>query len=159
MTETNEGEAQERELVLHRRLDAPRAAIWRCWTEPGLLARWFTPAPWTTHDPVIELRPGGAFNTIMKGPDGEEHRSEGVFLEVAPLERLVFTDAYARGWRPSSKPFFTGIVTLADDGGGTDYTARARHWRAEDCASHKAMGFHEGWGKAADQLEALARGL
>jgi uncharacterized protein YndB with AHSA1/START domain len=159
MSDIIEEGAEVRELVLHRRLDAPRDAVWRCWTEPDLLTRWFTPAPWTTHDPVIELRTGGAFNTLMKGPNGESHLNVGVFLEIAPLERLVFTDAYASGWAPSAKPFFTGIVMFADDGGGTDYTARARHWTAEDCAAHGAMGFHDGWGKAADQLETLARSL
>jgi uncharacterized protein YndB with AHSA1/START domain len=45
------------------------------------------------------------------------------------------------------------------DGGKTRYTARARHWTAEAKTEHEAMGFHEGWGKAADQLEALAKTL
>jgi uncharacterized protein YndB with AHSA1/START domain len=71
----------------------------------------------------------------------------------------VFTDAYSGDWEPTPEPFFTGIVAFEDAPGGTRYIARARHWRAEDRARHEAMGFHEGWGKAAHQLEALARTL
>jgi uncharacterized protein YndB with AHSA1/START domain len=71
-------------------------------------------------------------------------------------ERLVFTDAFTRAWEPSAKPFFTGILTLAEEGGKTRYTARARHWTREDCEAHEKMGFHEGWGLCAEQLAALA---
>ena len=60
---------------------------------------------------------------------------------------------------PAEKPFFTGILTFADEGGGTRYIARARHWNAEDRKRHAEMGFHEGWGRCADQLDALARSL
>ena len=75
-------------------------------------------------------------------------------------EKIVFTDAYTEAWKPSEKPFFTAIVTFEDAGGGkTRYTAIARHWTAEDRATHEKMGFHEGWGICATQLEALAKKL
>ena len=159
MTTTTLERPAAHELTLDRHLDAPRAALWRCWTEPALIERWFTPAPWTTHDVAMDLRAGGAFSMTMKGPEGESHPNAGVLLEVVPGERLVFTDAYTRAWEASAKPFFTGVITFEDEGAGTRYLAQARHWTAEDCAQHEAMGFHAGWGKAADQLEALARGL
>lgn len=159
MTDTIADRPDARDLVLDRTLKAPRAALWRCWTEAALLARWFTPAPWTTHDVELDVRPGGGFAMTMRGPEGETHPSAGVYLEVAPGARLVFTDAYVSAWAPSEKPFFTGIITFEDAPGGTRYVARARHWSAEDRAAHEAMGFHEGWGKAADQLEAVARDL
>jgi uncharacterized protein YndB with AHSA1/START domain len=76
---------------------------------------------------------------------------------VVPDQRLVFTDAYTEGWVPSAKPFFTGMIELSDEDGGTRYTARARHWKAEDKARHEAMGFHEGWSAVLDQLVALIR--
>lgn len=147
------------ELVLDRHLAAPPAALWRCWIEPALIERWFTPAPWTTHDVELDLRAGGAFAMTMRGPDGEAHPNAGVYLEVVPSARLVFTDAYVAAWTPSAKPFFTAIVTFEPEGDGTRYVARARHWSAVDRAQHEAMGFHDGWGKGADQLEALARSL
>ena len=81
-----------------------------------------------------------------------------MYLEVVPERRLVLTDAYTAGWVPAEKPFFT-----ADrDDGGRSGTApatsrRARHWRDEDLKAHEEMGFHEGWGQTADQLEAVAQ--
>lgn len=122
--------------------------------------QWFTPSPWRTTAAVIDLRPGGTFSTTMEGPSGERMQNPGVILEVIPEERLVFTDAYVDAWTPSEKPFMTGIVTISDaEGGGTDYLARVRHWSAADCKAHEEMGFHDGWGKAAEQLEALAASL
>jgi uncharacterized protein YndB with AHSA1/START domain len=56
---------------------------------------------------------------------------------------------------PSAKPFMTVILTFEDEGGKTRYTARVRHWNKEDYDTHEKMGFHEGWGKATDQLEEL----
>ncbi|WP_118138435.1 SRPBCC family protein [Oceanicella sp. SM1341] len=151
--------APAHELVLDRLLAAPRAAVWRCWTEPDLLKQWYCPAPWTIASAQVDLRPGGASHIVMRSPEGEEFPNRGVYLEVEEGSRLVFTDAYTEAWVPSAKPFFTGIITLADEGAGTRYIARGRHWSAEDCETHDKMGFHEGWGKSADQLEALAATL
>ena len=151
--------ADERELVLTRLIDAPRAALYRCWTEPELLKRWFTPAPFTTTVAQVDPRPGGSSYIVMRGPDGVEYPNRGVYLDVVANERIVFTDAYTEAWRPAEKPFFTGIVTFADEDGQTRYTARARHWTQADAEAHAKMGFHEGWGAAADQLEALAKTL
>ncbi|SMO76071.1 SRPBCC family protein [Paracoccus laeviglucosivorans] len=148
------------DLVLERVLNAPRAAIWRCWTEPALLEQWFCPKPWSVSDARIDLRPGGEFFTVMNGPGGERFENIGVFLDIVPGEKLVFTDAFVPGWRPNGKPFMAASVILSDtDDGRTDYVARAMHWNAETKAEHEAMGFHQGWGAAADQLEALAKTL
>ena len=147
------------ELRLSRLIDAPRATLYRCWTEPELIKQWFTPRPWTT--PVVEtdVRAGGSSRMIFRGPEGQEFPNNGVYLEVIPNAKLVFTDAYSEAWIPSAKPFMTATITFTDEGGKTRYTAIARHWTAEDKASHEKMGFHEGWGKATDQLEALAKTL
>ena len=108
----------------------------------------------------IEAYLGGANLVVMRGPDGQEAPCPGVYLEVVPNERLVFTDAYVRAWEPSAKPFMTVILTFEDLGGGkTRYTARARHWTEADREAHEKMGFNEGWGIAADQLAALAATL
>ena len=150
----------QQDLVLDRILDAPSTSIWRCWTEPELLKQWFCPKPWFVSDVRMDLRPGGEFYTVMNGPEGERFENPGVLLEIAEGERLVFTDAFVPGWRPNGKPFMVAEVRFEDAGNGqTRYTARAMHWNAEARKEHEEMGFHEGWGKAADQLEALARSL
>jgi len=143
----------DRELVLTRLIDVPREKLWRCWTEPKLMLQWFTPAPWKTIHAETDVRPGGSSYIVMQGPDGTEMPNRGVYLEVIKNERLVFTDAYTSAWEPSENPFFTGILTFEDAGNGqTRYTARALHWTRENRETHEKMGFHEGWGKAADQL-------
>lgn len=148
------------DLVLERVIDAPRDKLFRCWTEPELIKQWFVPRPWSIAAAETDPRPGGRSNITMRDPDGNEYPNEGVYLEVVPNEKLVFTDAYTEGWAPSEKPFFTGIISFEDAGSGkTKYTARARHWRAEDKEEHEKMGFHEGWGQCADQLEELAKTL
>ena len=144
-----------RELSLTRIMDAPREKVFRAWTDPELLKQWFAPAPWTTPRAELDVRPGGANFILMRGPQGQEFPNRGVYLEVVKNERLVFTDAYSTAWEPAEKPFMTVILTFEDEAGKTRYTARVRHWTAEDKESHEKMGFHQGWGICADQLTAL----
>ncbi|PWR19116.1 SRPBCC family protein [Zavarzinia compransoris] len=150
----------DRDLVLSRLLKARRENIYRAWTEPELLKRWFTPAPYSTIHAELDVAPGGANLVIMADPDGTPlPPNRGVYLEVVRNERLVFTDAYVSAWEPAEKPFMTVTLTLADEAGGTRYIARVSHWTVEDRKMHEDMGFHAGWGKATDQLEALAASL
>ena len=149
--------SDDRELVLNRLIDAPREKVWRCWTEAELMKHWFVPKPWTLASADIDVRPGGASNITMRDPDGNEYPNPGVYLEVVPNEKLVFTDAFTAGWQPSQKPFFVGVLTFEDEGGKTRYIARARHWTKEDKETHEKMGFLEGWGQCADQLEELLK--
>lgn len=147
--------ASGRELVLTRLIDAPREKVFQAWTDPTLLLQWFTPKPWQTVRAEVDVRPGGASLIVMRGPDGTEFPNRGVYLEVVSNERLVFTDAYTEAWMPSEKPFMTGVLTFEDEGGKTRYTARVLHWTVADREAHEKMGFHEGWGKATEQLAEL----
>ncbi|EJL57182.1 hypothetical protein PMI09_01199 [Rhizobium sp. CF122] len=148
-------EAQH-ELILVREFDAPREKIFKAWTDPVLMKEWFVPRPWTLSDVKVDLRPGGSNLIVMRSPEGQEFPNRGVYLEIVENEKIVFTDAFASAWVPSEKPFFVGIILLEDLGNGrTKYTAKARHWTAADKEQHEQMGFHEGWGKCADQLAEL----
>ena len=159
MTAQQKTPNSDRDLVLTRLIDAPREKVYRAWTDPAVITRWFAPRPWTTARAELDVRPGGSCMVVMADPDGNEFPNPGIYLEVVPNERLVFTDAYTRAWEPSQKPFMTVILTFEDEGGKTRYTAVARHWTAEDREAHEKMGFHEGWGQCADQLEEVARSL
>ena len=150
----------DRDLVITRDIAGPPDKLYRCWTEPELLKRWFAPQPWTTPHVEIDLRVGGASLVVMRGPDGQEFPNRGVYLELVPDERIVVTDAYVRAWEPAAKPFMTLILTFEDLGVGTTrYTARARHWTEADREAHEARGFAEGWGVCTDQLAELAATL
>ncbi len=149
----------DRELVLTRLIDAPRETLYRCWTEPALMKQWFAPKPYETPVVEVDVRSGGANLIVMRGPDGQDMPNRGIYLEVVPNERLVFTDAFTEAWQPSAKPFMTAILTFEPQGDKTLYTARVRHWTVEDREAHEKMGFHQGWGICTDQLAALAATL
>ena len=157
MTIMTAPQASDRELILTRLIDAPREKLFRAWTDPVLMTKWFAPAPWTTPRAETDLRVGGSSTIVMAGPDGQEFPNTGVYLEIVPNEKLVFTDAYVKAWEPSAKPFMTVTLTFEEEAGQTRYTARVRHWTVEDREAHEAMGFHTGWGQCADQLEALVK--
>lgn len=153
------------DLAFERIVDVPRELVWMAWTTPKVLKQWFTPAPWTTVDCEIDLRPGGMFRTVMRSPEGQEFPNLGCYLEVVKNERLVWTNTLGPGFRPTRRPTdescdafsFTAFIALEPHGKGTKYTATVVHGDEESRTKHDAMGFQEGWGKALDQLVALAR--
>jgi uncharacterized protein YndB with AHSA1/START domain len=149
----------ELDLVLERELNAPREILWQIWTQPEHLVHWFVPKPHKVTKCDLDVRPGGACNTTFD-VEGTIMENNGVYLEVVPGEKLVFTDTYTAGWKPAAEPFMTAIVTFADLGGGrTKYTAVVRHRNADSAKTHKDMGFFDGWGTMTSQMEEYAQGL
>ncbi len=147
------------DLKLERVVDAPRDLLWLCWTTPDHIKNFFIPAPHKVIDCDLDLRVGGRFNTIFE-VDGQRMDNRGVFLEIDPGNKLVFTDGYTEGWKPAEKPFMTAILLLEDVGEGkTRYTAIARHPTKEIREQHEQMGFHEGWGVVLDQLVGYVKSL
>jgi uncharacterized protein YndB with AHSA1/START domain len=152
------------ELLLERIVPVTPEALWRGWTEPALLQRWFCPKPWQVVEAEIDLRPGGGFRTVLQGPDGTRMTHVGCYLEVSAPHRLVWTTALAPGFAPVHDhphvPAFTCVLTFEAVDGGTRYTARALHGDADSAKRHGEIGFHEGWGIALSQLvEELQQGL
>lgn len=150
------------DLVLERTVDVPPHLVWRAWTRPEQLTQWFCPKPWLTSHCEIDLRPGGIFRTVMRGPNGEEEDNAGCWLEAVEHERLVFTGLMGPGFRPldipAGVPVFTCILTFEPAGKGTRYRAHVMHRAAAAKTTHEAMGFHGGWGTALDQLVAMIKG-
>ncbi|MBT8418220.1 MAG: SRPBCC family protein [Silicimonas sp.] len=147
------------DLTFTRTLNAPRSLLWECWTTPKHIMRFFIPKPHSLDACDIDLRVGGRFNTTMN-IDGNQIQNTGVFLEIVDRKRLVFTDGYSEGWAPAADPFMTAIVDFEDDpDGGTIYTATARHRSPEARQTHEDMGFFDGWGTVATQLEEYAQSL
>ena len=147
------------DLKLTRTLAVPRALVYECWTSERHIPHFFVPRPHKVTACEIDLRVGGRFNTTFE-VDGTEMHNQGVWLDLEPDRRLVFTDTYTEGWKPAPEPFMTAIVLLEDAGKGrTEYTAIARHRNAASARQHEEMGFHGGWGTVVEQLEAYAQGL
>jgi uncharacterized protein YndB with AHSA1/START domain len=156
------------DLVLERTLDAPIDLVWEAYTNPEHMKRWFAPKPYEVTEMELDLRPGGVFRLRMVGPDGFDtgHGIPGCVLEVVEREKLVWTNALSPGYRPNdvgegcdSFPF-TAVVTFGDTGDGkTAYRAVALHKNVADRDTHANMGFEQGWGTVATQLEEFAQSL
>ena len=150
----------QHELSITRFIDAPPETVYRVYTERT--AEWWAPSPWKSRVIAQELRAGGRSSIEMEGPNGEKHPGDGVYLEVVPNEKIVFTNAFTAGWQPkigmdSECDFLmVAIVEFEPEGSGTRYTARVRHWTEAAVKAHEAMGFEQGWSMVAVQLAELA---
>lgn len=147
------------DLVFARKTNLTPENLWRAWTEPDLLKKWFCPKPWKVADCRITLTPGGEFFTRMEGPDGQANDNSGCYLDVKTNEKLVWTNMMISDFRPVS---LDGIgfplvvtVTFKATPDGTLYRAVASHSNEEDRIKHESMGFQEGWGLAFLQLVEL----
>lgn len=147
------------DLLLERNVDVPPELVWKAWTTPEHLKEWFCPKPWYVTECEIDLRPGGLFRTVMKGPDiSEGQEGLGCYLEIVENQMLVWTDALEKDYRPNVQPngciegSFTAFLILEPQKTGTKYTVIARHGDEATHKRHKERGFEDGWGTALTQL-------
>jgi len=149
------------DLTLERVIRAPRATVWRAWTEPDRFEKWWLPAPTLCRVDRLDVRPGGALVTRMSD-DGLEFAPhlDAIFIVVDDLERIVFTNVIDSAWRPTdpSPVPMTAEITLGDHPDGTDYRVIVRHGDPAARARHQEIGFADGWGSVTGQLAALAEG-
>lgn len=146
------------DLVIERVIRAPRSAVWRAWTEPALLERWWVPTPMVSRVDTLDVRPGGGFVTRMSD-DGDTFvpHTDTVFLVVDDERRLVFTNAVNSSWRPAHPhpASMTAEIVFEDHRDGTTYTAVVRHGDPVQRQLHEDLGFHDGWGSVTEALAAL----
>ena len=157
------------DLVLERTIDAPVDLVWAAYTNPEHLKQWFAPKPYQITECELDLAPGGIFRIRMQGPDGFDtgHGNAGCVLEVVEGKKLAWTSALGPQYRPAEMAAtgcesfpMTAVITFADVGGGkTAYKAVALHATEADREKHEQMGFHDGWGTVARQLEEFAKSL
>lgn len=146
------------DLTIQRVIRAPRHEIWRAWTDPARLQRWWVPAPTIARVDTLDPRPGGGFVTRMSddGRDFGPH-TDGIFLVVEHERRLVFTNAITSAWRPAAPApvAMTAEIVLGEHPDGTDYRAVVRHGDPASRTQHERLGFFDGWGSVTDALAAL----
>jgi uncharacterized protein YndB with AHSA1/START domain len=138
----------ERVLVITRVLDAPQALVYAAWTEPEHLLRWWGPHGFTVDAAEVDRRVGGAWRVRMRSPEGRVHASSGVYRELVPPERLVFTFAWEGD--EDGEPGHETLVTLsfAEEGGRTRMTFRQAVF-----TSVESRDAHEGgWSEAFERL-------
>jgi len=111
----------ERELVITRVIDAPRALVFKAWTQPEQVARWWGPKGFTTISCAMDIRPGGAYRICMRSPGGVDYWKQGAYREIVPPERIVFTFAWEDADGKPGHELLT-TVTLAEQDGKTKLT-------------------------------------
>jgi uncharacterized protein YndB with AHSA1/START domain len=144
----------EREITITRMFDAPRAAVFRAWTDAGQLAQWWGPKGFTNPVCEIHVRVGGAIRIHMRSPDGNIYPMKGEFREIVPPERLVFTNIAVDA---AGNPIIEGLttVTFAEKGGKTTMTLHTRGRAVVDYAVDYLNGKESGWTGSINKLETL----
>jgi uncharacterized protein YndB with AHSA1/START domain len=117
-------ESPSLELVISRVFNAPRSLVFKAWTEPEHMARWWGPNGFTLPVCEMDARTGGNYRFCMRSPEGSDHRSQGIFREVVEPERIVFTGAWTDAdGKPTSTVMVT-TVTFEEHAGKTKLTLR-----------------------------------
>jgi uncharacterized protein YndB with AHSA1/START domain len=148
-TQSNAGtESTKRELLITRTFDAPRELVFKAWTDPQHLIRWWGPRGYTTPLCEMDLRPGGAYRFRMRSSEGNEVLWHGMVREIVAPERIVWTCRidHADGTPISSETTLT--ITLKDEQGKTHLTLHQGIFDSdENCAAHQS-----GWSDALDRM-------
>ncbi|MBI3744656.1 MAG: SRPBCC domain-containing protein [Chloroflexi bacterium] len=163
---TSKTDTTSQEIVVTRVLDAPREAVWKAWTEPKRLMRWWAPKGCTTPVCKVDLRVGGIFHFCMRTPEGRDIWGRGVYREIVKPERIAYIDSFADADGNLVAPAHYGMsaehpsetlvtVTFAAQGGKTKVTLR--HAIALSVPEREAT--QQGWVEMFDRLaEELQKG-
>lgn len=143
----------ERELTLTRVFAAPRALVFKVWTDPRHVAQWWGPKDFTNPVCEIDARVGGSLRIVMRGPDAAQYPMIGTFREVVAPERLVFTNIAVD---VHGRHLLEGLttVTFAEHAGGTRLTVHTRAVGLVDYAARMLEGMEAGWTQMIERLEA-----
>ncbi len=153
---------EKREIVITRVFDAPRELVWKAWTDPERLKRWWGPKTFTAPFCTLDLRVGGTYLYCMRSPDGKDYWSTGVYREIVPLERIVCTDSFADekgkvvpathyGMSPDFPPEMLVTVTFEEHGGKTTLTLRHTGIPA---GTDRSLA-EQGWSESLDKLDGV----
>lgn len=141
----------EREIIITRVFDAPRALVFKMWTDPNHLKEWFGPAIFTNPVCEVDARVGGKWHIVMRDPLGNDYPCGGVYREVVEPGRLVFTNIATD---KEGNPVIDGLttVTFEDQAGKTKLTLQTRGTAVVDYAAEFLKGMEAGWTQSLEQL-------
>lgn len=154
MTTSNE----TKELTIVREFAAPRELVWKVWTEPHHIEKWWGPRGFNTRVKEVDLSVGGRSVYVMVGPDGTEYPVSGKVIEIIPFEKIVSTDEFGDG-EGNEHPGLDlpqGLivtVTFEDLGEKTLMTLTISHPTVEEREKHEAMGVVAGWNSSFDKMD------
>ncbi|HUK29664.1 MAG TPA: SRPBCC domain-containing protein [Candidatus Acidoferrum sp.] len=158
MPEKNSSSATQpatREATITRIFDAPRALVFKAWTNPNHMAQWWGPKGFTNRSCELDVRPGGVIRIEMVTPDGTAHPMTGVFHEIVEPERLVFTSRAFFDKDGNPKIEVRNTVTFEDHNGKTKLTVKIVIVRAAPEVERAVAGMEQGWNQSLDRLAQL----
>ncbi len=161
MTKPNQN---KKELTITRIFDAPRELVWKAWTEPERLMRWWGPKAFTAPSCTIDFRVGGVYLNCMRSPDGKDYWSTGVYREIVPMERIVYTDSFADekgnvvpathyGMSADTPLEMLVTVTFEEEKGKTKMTLRHVGFPPGTESDMASAGWNQSFDKLADSLK------
>ena len=163
---TNDRTSQQKaqDLVITRIFDAPRELVWKAWTEPEQVMRWWGGKTITSPACKIDFRVGGKYHFCMRMPDGQDVWSTGVYKEIVPLERIVKTDSFADAEGNVVQGSYYGleedfplellmIITFEDLDGKTKMTLRHQGMPTGEMAEMTKQSWSESFDKLAESLK------
>ena len=164
-----EAEQTKSDILVERVFDAPRELVWRAWTEPGCVKRWWGPKGFTAPAIEIDLRVGGRYLYGMRSPEGQDFWNTGVYREIVPGKRIVATDSFSDAEGnvvPASDYGMTGdwplelvaTVTFNEIEGRTEMTIQEPDVPTGENREMAEAGWNESFDKLADLLKELSRG-
>jgi uncharacterized protein YndB with AHSA1/START domain len=140
----------DREIVLTRVFDAPRRLVFDAFTKPELLKRWFGPRGWSLVVCEVDLKVGGTFRFVLRGPDGKDMGMRGVYREIVPPERTVHRESF------DDYPGESQVTTvLVEQGGKTTLTATVLYSSPEVRDAVIKSGMEHGAAECYDKLAEL----
>ena len=137
----------ERTLVIERTFKASPERVFRAWTDPAILAKWWGPAGFTTPQLSLDVRPGGAWRTVMRSPDGNPHAVSGVFREINPPNRLVISWAWEEDGKRGHETEIE--LTFSADEEGTRMRLVQRIFQSSQARDNHRWGWSESFDKLA----------
>jgi uncharacterized protein YndB with AHSA1/START domain len=142
-----------RVMEMTRVFDAPRKVVFAAWTDPKQVAQWWGPTGFTNPVCELDVRPGGAILIHMRAPDGTVYPMAGVYKEIVPPERLVFTSV---ALDKDGKAMFENLNTVifSEHNGKTTVELRAQVVKSSAAAEPHLAGMEMGWKLTLDRLEA-----
>ncbi|HLO18414.1 MAG TPA: SRPBCC domain-containing protein [Anaerolineales bacterium] len=157
------GEQGKQEIVVTRIFNAPRELVWKAWTDPEYFMSWWGPKDYTSPFCEIDLRVGGKYLNCMRSPDGKNYWGTGIFREIVPLERIVYTDSFsdAEGNVVPATHYGLGAdfplemlvtVTFEDYGDKTKMTLKHTGLPAGEMSEQTRAGWNESFDKLAQSL-------
>lgn len=157
-------ERGKQEIIIRRVFDAPRELVWKAWIDPEHFQRWWGPKDYTCPFCQMDLRVGGKYLNCMRSPEGQDFWSTGVYREIVPLQRIVYTDSFADaegnvvpathyGMSPDFPLEMLVTVTLEDYEGKTKMTLKHSGLPAGEMGELAGSGWNESFDKLAENLK------